>query len=253
MAQEQASLPFYDFMYGKYLLKDLFDIKIHEDDYVERAYNIWRDIGNIATSIHAFEVTIDDSCIVVLPCNVEFVESVSDGRADDCGGSVMLYHADWSTNPNVHLADAVTRNPNAKRVDISDQGSRLHPTGEFVPYELHGKPGSFSLQFDSEFIGTNCVCIYRGICVDPEGNPLLTRKEAEAIAYKMAFIDTQKRFFMNDPNAGAKLEYIKTEMGRKMAAAKIPEYLSQNHINRLLSSLTRHDRKVFWSSYKTLQ
>jgi len=252
MAQEQSGHGFYDFMYGKYLLKDFFDITIHEDDYVERAYNIWRDIGNIATAIHAFEFEIGESQTVKLPCNVEFIESVSEGSAGECPGNVILYHADWNTDPNRYLADAIT-NPNANKLLIDKQDSRLHPEGEFIPYELHGTVGSYSLHFDATRKGLKGVVIYRGICVDDDGNPLLNRKEAEAIAYKMAFIDTQKKAFMGDQAAMNRLQYIKPESGRKMAAAKIPEYISQNQWNRMLSAMTRHDRKVFWSSYKTMQ
>ena len=251
MAQEQSTKGFYDFMYGKYLLKDYFDITLHEDDYVERAYGIFRDIGNIATSIHSFEFTVDSDLTVDLPCNVEFIDSVSH-YTEGCAENTILWHADDTVNPNSFLPDVVL-NPNASRIDMDDQDSHLHPKGEFMPYELGGRVGCYSLKFDESKAGLRGICIYRGICVDPDGNPLLTRKEAEAIAYKMAFIDTQKKAFMGDPAALNRIEYIKLESGRKMTAAKIPEYVSQNGWNRMLSAMTRHDRKVFWSSYKTMQ
>jgi len=38
-----------------------------------------------------------------------------------------------------------------------------------------------------------------------------------------------------------------------MAAAKIPERMSQNELDKLLTARTSHDRKVYWSSYKPLQ
>jgi hypothetical protein len=253
MATESTGGQLYDFMYPKFLLKDLFNIVIDEDTYVERAYNIWRDIGNIATAIHAFEFEIDESKIVNLPCNLEFIEAVSQGswEEDSEFKDVIVYHADWSINPNAFLADSMVRNPS--RIDLNGQDSRLKAVGSFIPYNLKGSTGNYSLEFNEEQIGMRGVCIYRGVCVDDQGNPVLTRKEAEAIAYKSAFIETQRNFFMGDPTAGSKLTYISNEAGRKMAAAKIPEYLSQNFWNRLLSAHTRHDRKVYWSSYKTLQ
>ena len=87
MAQNKAANPFYDFMYGLFLLKDLFDIEIHEDDYLEKAYNIWRDIGNIATATHAFRFEVSDDAEVILPCNVEFIEVVSQSRS---ASSILL-------------------------------------------------------------------------------------------------------------------------------------------------------------------
>jgi len=257
MAQEGTANAFYDFMYPKFLLSDLFDIQMQEDDYVERAYNVWRDIGNIATSTHAFEFIVDNNLTVTLPCNTEFIESVSSGWdwQDEVGDSVTLYHADWSLSPNTFLADAVA-NPNARRVGVGETSkhSRLHPGGAFIPYELQGTTGNYKLQFDSSHEGKHGVCIYRGTCVGSDGNPLLARKETEAIAYKLAFLHLQKRIFKADPVAAQIMQQtnLVAEYGRKMAAAKIPEYVSQNQWDRMLSAMTSHNRKVYWSSYKSL-
>ena len=252
--QEQATNAFYDFMYGKFLLKDYFDITMHEDDYVERAYNTWRDIGNIATVLHSIPISIDSSCLIKLPCNVEMIEAVSEGLhwPENHG---EFFHASYGdpiiTNPNSFLADALVRSSNC--VPLTGQHSQLHAKGEYIPYELVGTPGNYSLRFDPKFVGIEAVCIYNGICVDEDGNPLLTRKEAEAIAYKLAFIETQKKTFMGHKDAAQILSYIKQESSTKMAAARIAEYMTQNEWNRILSAKTRHDRKVFWSSYKLMQ
>lgn len=251
---EQAAKPFYDFMYGKFLLKEDFDIIMHEHDYIERAYNVWRDIGNIATCTHAFEFVVDSAGEVALPCNVEFVEAVSYGQAfkDLWGDKVTVWSTDYKVEPNTFLADSIVT-PRYNRINIDEQQSNLHAKGDFIPYELAGQPGGYKLLFNHDLVGERGTCIYRGILVDDDGNPLLTRKEAYAIAYKLAFITTQKKAFMGDQTAMNLLAYIKPESGRMMAAAKIPEYMTQNELNRVLSTLTRHDRKVFWSSYKLLQ
>jgi hypothetical protein len=254
--QDASENPFYDFMYPKFLLKDMFDIILHEDDYIEKGYAIFRDIGNIARCTHAIEFTIDESCCVKLPCNTEFIESVSSGvdwiDVED-GGSTIMYHTDWAINPNKFLPDVII-NPTGLVTEYASQKHRLHPGGNYITYELHGTPGHYHLQFLSNQIGLTGICIYRGIIVDKEGNPLLTRKEAEAIAYKIAFLTLQKRIFMGDLVAAQIMQAtnLNFEYGRKMQAAKIPEYISQNHFNRMLSAMTRHDRKVFWADYKTI-
>ena len=89
--------------------------------------------------------------------------------------------------------------------------------------------------------------------MDDDGNPCITRKEADAIAYKIAFIETQKRVFIGDPQASQLLPYIKGESAVKMQAAKIPEYLTQNFLDSLLDAKVSHGRKIFDSSYKTLK
>lgn len=255
MAQEQEGGTFYDFMYGKFLLKELFDITKHEDDYIEMAYNVWRDIGNIATATHVFKFVIDSSLRVALPCNVEFIEAVSTGENwnNNCNSE---YYRNFiiSDHPGnkYFLPDSIVA-MSTTYGDQKPQTSQLHPQGEFIPYELGGTQGNRHLIFDGKFVGNTGVCIFRGIVIDKDGNPVLNRKEAEGIAYKMAMLDVQKRAFMKDPAALQMLSYIKDEAGRKMAAAKIPEYVTQNTWNSVLSVLTRHDRKVFNSSYKTIQ
>jgi hypothetical protein len=253
--QEQAASPFYDFMYPKYLLRDLYDIEMQPDDYLERAYNVFRSIGNIATGIYTFKFTVPQSGIVELPCNVEFIEAVSSNEGNSITGAegdFTLLYSDSNISPNGYLADVVN-DPTYTRVPLP-QNSELHPLGSYMPYNLIGdKGGNKSLQFTEELIGFSGTCIYRGICVDDDNNPLLYRKEAEAIAAQLAFIDTQKKLFMRDPGAASILPYIKQEAGRLMAAAKIPEYITQNQWNRVFSAMTTHNRKVFNSSYKPLQ
>lgn len=249
MAQEQAASPFYDFMYPRFLLRDLYDINIQEDDYVERAYNVFRNIGNIATAIYSFKFTVGQDGMVELPCNVEFIEAVSTDTANiGRDGDYTLLYSDENLSPNGFLADIIL-DPSYTRTPVP-QLSDLHPLGSFIPYELVQNK---YLKFTSEFNGMSGVCIYRGICVDDNNNPLLYRKEAEAIAAQLAFIDTQKKLFMRDPGAASILPYIKQEAGRLMAAAKIPEYITQNQWNRIFSAMTTHNRKVFNSSYKPLQ
>jgi len=221
-------------------------------EYAERAYNIYREIGNIARTTHAIKFTVDDTLEHKLPCNLEFVEAVStsmDHYADN--NDVTVFHSDENISPNGYMADILT---NSSLIQpFVQQTSDLHPKGEYIPYELEGSPGNYKLRFDSSISGTEIICIYRGVVVDREGNPILFRKEAEAIAAKLAFIYIQKRMFMKDPTAGQILPYIKGECGRLMAAAKIPEYMTQNDWNRVLTALTSHNRKVYHRSFKTMQ
>jgi len=248
MAQEQTATPFYDFMYPKFLLKDLYDIDMTPDDYLERAYNVFRAIGNIAVGVHSFSFTVDSTKKVKLPCNCEFIEAVSsDENPLMREEELVIYSSNSNISPNAYLADIVS-NEELRRI-IIPQSSNLHPTGQLVPYNLEHK----HLHFNDEQIGARCVCIYRGVLVDDQDNPLLFRKEAEAIAAKLAFVHTQKQVFMRDPAAANILAYIKPESERLMAAAKIPEYISQNQWDRILAAKVRNDRKVFNRSFKSLQ
>ncbi len=135
MAQEQAQAPYYDFMYPKYLLKRLFKIDQHEDDYLEDAYMIWRDIGNIARSTHAFKGKVVDGKIA-LPCNFEFMEAVSTGQEYLCSHSHPVVWFDEGTQQLNNYFPTI--DSGSTPVEHTD----LHPKGEFVPYELYNSNGS---------------------------------------------------------------------------------------------------------------
>jgi hypothetical protein len=252
MAQEGTSTKSYDFMYGKFLLKSLFGIEIDEGDYIEMAYGIYRDIGNVNLSVYKVGFTVDDTYTVQLPCNVESIEAVTDG-VKDTYDNAFNWDNGYTAGSNYRLPDILGGGRVLNRLTVNSRETTLHPSGSFIPYDIEGTIGNNSLRFSEELLGTSGEIIYRGMVVDNDGNPLLNRKEADAIAYKMAFYDTQKKVFMNEQGAASKLDYISRESGRKMAAAKIPERMSQNELDKLLTARTSHDRKVYWSSYKPLQ
>lgn len=247
--QEGAELELYDFMYGKFLLKDLFDIDIHRDDYVERAYTIYKRIGNVATVLHSFEATIDSTLQVQIPCNAYGIDAVTTKEEFDSlsfeDNTLFAYDpTSGSVTENTLLRGFMT----TTKPTFYGQ-SRQHASGSFVPYEIDGD----CLNFDEKFEGVTVIILYKGLLVDQDNNPCLNSKEAEAIAYRMAFLDTQKKVFMQDPAASQLLAYIKPESEIKMQAAAIPERLSQNFFDRLLDIKTSHNRKVYNNSYKSIK
>jgi len=257
MAQEESQDPFHEYLYSKFLMKELTGIDMNDDDFIEKSYLAYRGIGNIATAIHSFEAYADDNFMIKLPCNCEFVESVSTGGVLKDAYDDFLIFYDTDIEPATAITTSTSFLPDIigddryRRHNLSK--SELHPKGEYIPFKLEGTNGDRYIALSHQFSGIKLQVIYRGVLIDRDGNPLITMKQAEAIAMKTAFYDIQKRAFMGDPSAIQLLSYVKPEAERKMAAAKIPEYLSQNFINRLLSAKTRHDRKVFWASYKPLQ
>ena len=141
MSNGSTQAKMYDFMYGKYLLETLFGIDMQEDDYVEMAYGVWRDIGNIATSLHAIDAVTDTDGYVELPCNCEFVESVSGGHQYREDGNILVQYAYGSPvtlGTNHYFPDAIQN-------DIYLTGptaySELHADGQYLDYELMNRNG----------------------------------------------------------------------------------------------------------------
>ena len=255
MPHNQSEGSMYDYLYSKYLLEEDFGIALNEDDFVEKSWPIYRNIGNISTATHVFDTVIPDDLILLLPCNCDQIDSVSTfSNREGINNDLLIIQTDYSgismTTAEYNFMPDIIDNLSLKRHNLSR--TSMHPTGEFVSYTVENLNGSKILKFDDKHKGVHIEVIYKGILMDNENNPLITLKTAQAISYKMAFMYTQKLAFKGDPTAMKMLPYIKQESNVKMAAAGIPEYLTQNFFDQLLKAKTRHDRKVFNSSYKTL-
>jgi hypothetical protein len=249
--QEQATNPLENFLNAKFLLKDLTGITMTDEDFIEKAYRGFRKIGNIATATHTFKGEVDNDHKIKLPCNVEFVEAL-------CTGDIFLnmmgdvaYSAETTYGPKVsqYYYPDIFNTAGISKINLSR--TQLHPVGQLVPYEICGK--NEALIVDKAWAGQHLTVIYRGQILDEDGLPALTAKEVEALAYYVAYLDVQKRIFMKEPGMNDMFAIIKPQYTRAMQAAKIPEYLSQNFWDQLLSANTRMDRKQFGASYKLIR
>lgn len=246
MQEEVPNIGAYDFMYGKFLLKAYFDIVMQEGDYIEHAYNSYKEIGNSNKSKYTYVGTVSDDRTIKLPCNLDSITSISTG-------------ADWSDVQGISWNDHYnhSRSMSSFMSGLGSNGINNHQQmlttkarGEFVPYRLHREGDRLVATFTEEYVGQNIQIVYAGICVDSDGNPLLNRREAEAIAYRLALMVTQKKMFMGDPIATSLFQILDLKVGKKMQAAKLPDDVTENEWNRILAAAQSHNRKVYWSSYK---
>jgi hypothetical protein len=247
---ESATNSFENFLNAKFLLKDLFDITMTDEDFIEKAYRGYRKIGNIATANHKHKGLVENQ-MIKLPCNVEFIESLSTGDLvlDSINDIIIVTENPNGPITNQYYYPDLLGYDNINKINLSR--TNLHPTGQFIPYEICGK--NEFLKVSEKFEGETLLVIYRGQVLDEDGLPALTAKEVEALAYYVAYLDVQKRIFMKEPGMADLFQIIKPEYIRTMTAAKIPEYVSQNFWDQLLSAHTRMDRKTFGNSYRLIR
>ena len=248
--QNQSANPLENFLNAKFLLKDAYGITMTDEDFVERAYRGFRKLGNIATATHKYRATVENGT-VKLPCNVEFIESVStkDIVIDHINDVIYSIDNNHSMITNQYYYPDIVTAGVYNKVNLSR--TQLHPNGVFIPYEICGK--NEYIKVKEQLDGEEITIIYRGQVLDEDGLPALTSKEVEAIACFVAYYDVKKRIFMKEPGLEGMWSIIQQEYPRLMAAAKIPEYLSQSFWDELLSANTRFDRKQFGSSYKLMR
>ena len=98
------------------------------------------------------------------------------------------------------------------------------------------------------------MVIYHGILVNDEtGLPMITDKEMQAIAAYVGFAllyreSLQKR----DANLMKMAMQVKQEWLRACTAARVPEHLSQNDMDKILDASVRWDRKQYGKSIKPI-
>lgn len=233
------------FLSAKYRAHNLYGIDMTEDDFIEMAYPVWRDIGNISTKQYRYYVQLADDYIVQLPTYTESVDSVTlvdqpeyRDTYDSSGPRRTNQAATLTTSNFTTLNQSITQSP-----------------GRTVNYILRD---SNSIQITSpDIVSKNLMIVYSAIDQDDDGLPLLNDKEVAAVAAETARRYITRKAFqlvgMKDKSTPTLLQIIIPEAERLMAAAKIDEKLNDDAIDKMLDIKTSWDRKVYGSRFSTIR
>ena len=235
------------FMTGSTLLNDRFGVSWDDDTYIERAYYVWRSIGNIAVDLKVSNVMISTDLIVTLPEDCEFVRSLTttDFQDDRNGGGSF---GDYKYTPKGRQP-GVKPDPSTTSVAANVRMSDATVNGEGISYKTYDG----YLKVESPLMaGRNASLIYNSILTGEDGLPLLNDLEVEAIAVTLALREAEKELFRSGATFNARtgqaaplVTYLKTESDRLLAAAKAPEKISDDALDKLLDVTTSFGRKVF--------
>ena len=218
------------FLSSKITASKLYALDMKEDDFIEMAYEVWRDIGNIATSIHRYFTQVPDDFIIELPMQMEFIDSVT------------------VADSNLNLGS------NDETIGSDLNQSITSSFGRSVNYTTLNNN---SIQITSpEAKNISVMIVYRAIDVDEDGLPLLNDKESAAIAAEVTKRESVRKGFLGvgfkDKISSTMLQYIMTESTRLMTAAKINENMSNDDIDKMLDIQSSWDRKVFGSRFNII-
>lgn len=217
------------------LTETLYGTVVTPDDFEELALNAWELINNKHTRLYSY--TGDTECNrLELPCNVSVIESVhlpfEDAKVTDVtingfdpyGAFVESYdeHFKWNTDP-------------------------LYTSGKLVKYREENGALVFSRDYN------NIKVIYHGVIVDDDGMPMITAKEARAIAAYIAYMTMYKKSLVNrDATSFQFAQTLKEDWLRSCNAARVPVHLSLNDMNDVLEVRVRWDRKQYGKSLKPI-
>jgi hypothetical protein len=205
------------FLTAKARMKSRYGIEMELDDFIEKAYYIWRSIGNIAINQKSVEYVIPENNIITLPSDCEFLDSVR--------LKYNLYNADGF--------DSSGRKSTEKETTVS------YDTIEDKAIKIT----NIGLE------GLDVILEYSSIAVDPDGLPFLNDPEVEAIAANVAKQKAEIDLFRNIKGADSILQYIKPEADRLLIAARNDEKITDDGLNKLLDVKSSWDRKTFGEKF----
>ena len=225
-----------------------YGINIDKDTFIERAYYIWRDIGNIAPTNRRFSITVPPDRIVELPSDCEFLRTVTtdDGILPNTAENTSRgrYSYDSTGIQAEVLPDAAMTSATA-----AVRASKSYQYGEDVNYTT----GDGFIEISSATMINRTVTIqYQSIAVDKDGLPMINEREASAISANMALQEAEKSMFAGTKGAEIMVQYLKQEADRLMLAAKIPEKITDDAIDKVLDIKTSWNRKVYGRKFNMI-
>ncbi len=227
-----------NFHYSMTLMEQLYGITMQEDQFEEIALVAWNLIGNKRYKLYKYSVCAEECATSVqLPCNCDYIESVTVGW-EDWNGTSNLY-------PNGDINSAYVEEYIESRKQFQ---SPLYQRGKFVKYERVGD----TLYFAEPYGQINIL--YKGVLLDEDGLPELTDKEALAIATYCAYITKFKEGLMtNNGNIIQTANVLKQQWNVQCDQARVADYINQNEMDQILEAKSNWNRKLHNKSYKPVR
>lgn len=214
------------------LADSLYGITLPESEFEDIALNGWEQINNKHTRLYRYVGNVENRQLI-LPCNVDVIESVHipipDAQMTSNKSDIAFIDSVWTEG----FIDFWKWNKDP-----------YYAKGKLIKYD----EGNGVLYFDRDY--HNVMIVYHGIIVDEEtGLPLLNDKELRAVAAYVAYVSlTKEGITKRDGNVIKLAEIINQQWLRLCNAARVPDYLNQNDMDRILDVKVRWDRKTYGHS-----
>lgn len=225
-----------DFGYALFLANSLYGLNMNEDIFEEIGLIAFNQIGNKRTRLYKTCLPVEcNSNQVELPCNCDIIEAVTYGFEDANYVS--------NTRPMGDLQSWFTEHYIEGMKAFHDP---LYIPGKYVNYERVG-----DTLYLNEPVRDKIFILYRGQLLDDNGLPQITDKEAQAIAAFCAYTQKFKEGLLTSNSNIIQLsQVLKNEWLKLCDQARVPDYLNQNEMNKILDAKTSWNRKVFKKSLK---
>lgn len=223
-----------NFHYAISLAQQLYDVEGNTEDLEEIGLIAYNFIGNKNTRLYRALLDCHEG-VIDLPCNVDIIEAVT-----YCGPE------DWNyTSNNKFYGDLKS---SYTEDYIESQKVALDPfyvSGKYVKYKRVGNK-----LYVNKGLGKVNI-LYHGLLLDEDGLPAINDKEAIAIADYIAYTQKYKEAIRtNNQGIMALAKDIKQQWLFHCDAARVPEYVSQEEMDKILNVQSSWGRKTYNKSYK---
>jgi len=263
---------------GLPILKQLYGLTMDEYDYVDTAIDMLRDVNTYGLTEYMAVLKVDASGNAIVPCNLDLIDAVTTLKMglksfntrvrydlqSMLGNDAYFTAVDImaSARPNMPMPHTMVQerpyiehglaehsmhdSPGSYRSGTvgADMSGHYHKRGSdgYITYQLKDTK---TIAVDIKYAEQEIVMAYTGISVDQDSYPLITRKQANAIAVVCAYNIILKRALRGDQGAANSLTFLKQEVGRMKQAAAIPENITENDIDQVLDAKTSFNRKSY--------
>lgn len=218
------------------MLLTKYSLHIDEQDYLDIAVDALRDIKHFGTDAYKTFEKVDEKGYLEIPCNLDLLEGITTSKTGD-----KLFMDREVINRSTVIDDGYYT-ANAMRNMMNWPIRARNIVDGFIPYTLKDKKIYI---LDETYWGEELCIGFSGYITDAEGFPMITRKQANALAAASAKVIVMKKVFSGDKNAANMLEFIVGEAARLKQAASIPEDITDNEIDELMDINTSFNRKSY--------
>lgn len=225
-----------NFHYVAVLLDQLYGLEMNDEDLEELGLIAWESIGNKDVKLYNYRTCVDSENSIKLPCNASSIESVTTSYEDWKRVTNYSENGDFRTSfIESHIeAEKMYDNP-------------YYMSGKLIPYEQVED----TLYFKRNYGPLNIL--YKGIFMDEEGLPMLTDKEAKAIATYIAYVEKYKEGLKTNNTVIINLATsLENKWLKQCDQARVGK-LSQNDMNEILNIKNSWDRSNYGLSYKPMR
>lgn len=229
---------------GLPVMKSIYGLTTDEYDYIDTAIDALRDIKHFGITEYVAYSPVNADGYAPLPCNATIIDAVTTAKMgkkvfkDRLVSEIQL----TADNDTYYLQQEVMNNLGYGAGFLARPGLVDMFGDGYISYYLTNDK---KIKVDKAYAKETIAIAYKGISVDAEGYPLITRKQANALAAIVAKNILTKRAFRGEKAAISMLELAMANSARLRQAASIPERITDNEIDQLLDAQTTFNRKSY--------